>query len=137
MFGFVVYFCCMNANELRIGNWTFHSGLPKKINECGIMLCTRFPKRFAPIPLTEEWLLQFGYKCFNGRSLYSNGSDFHIDFNNGTGQLRDSISDDYNHVGITVKFAHQLQNLYFALTGTELELSTSHKPDSLLPQNQS
>ncbi len=68
-----------------------------------------------PIPLTEEWLLKFGFEKIQ----------FHIPDKYDNGKLR--IKKDergfwiiacYNFILITS--VHQLQNLYFALTGEEL-----------------
>lgn len=64
------------------------------------------------IPLTEEWLLKFGYKKA-GSNFWNLG---HIVW-----ECYDGIFIcDKNGIGI--KSVHQLQNLYFALTGMELTL---------------
>lgn len=63
------------------------------------------------IPLTEEWLLKFpeitvDYDTIDGRLVF----------------IR-STGPDINEIDIErVKYVHQLQNLYFALTGSELEI---------------
>lgn len=69
-----------------------------------------------PIPLTEELLLKCGFE--------EHDNVFHSElfiYNNGNLTI---IADDYNNVGKTIKvcYLHQLQNLYFALMGTELEI---------------
>ena len=121
----------IDVKELRIGNWicsdTSFFGETKKrewqVSLDDLQSISDFPQDYDPIPITEEWLLKFGYECFNGRSLYSKGDDdLHIDFEYGSAQFRDSTSDGYNHVGIAITYVHQLQNLYFALTGKELEI---------------
>lgn len=58
---------------------------------------------FAPIPLTEEWLLKFGFK-----------KSIHIDQWKKRGFGFIDVSNPQ------CAFVHQLQNLYFALTGEEL-----------------
>lgn len=106
----------MKANELRIGNFYDHNGVeavatPNTIEE--VWIAER--NWVKPIPLTEEWLLKFGFdKKFNkdkitiipkGRLGYENGRTY------------------FNSWVILEKqpdFVHQLQNLYFALTGEEL-----------------
>jgi hypothetical protein len=85
------------------------------------------PNDLIPIPLTEEWLLKFGFiKMYkadnkNGYGLYS-GEDIYpfiaielyhdgiIFINNGSRRIEH------------IKYVHQLQNLYFALTGEELNI---------------
>ncbi len=85
----------------------------------------------SPIPISEEWLLKFGFKKRESGVCDS----FYIGFNPVT---HDWLFDlvwlkkmmDYSYEGNPfyknghheVKYIHQLQNLYFALTQTELEL---------------
>lgn len=90
---------------------------------------------YQPIPLTEEWLLKFGFEFvfgINNRYLKDYGSFcFTIMIMNDDKSYRVSLS---NHkkkegeiipiVGLgIIKYVHQLQNLYFALTGEELKNS--------------
>ena len=67
---------------------------------------------FKPIPLTEEWLLKFGYDLITenhyavlGHLIWKVENRFYCDKN-----------------GMQLKYVHQLQNLYFALTNKELEI---------------
>lgn len=76
------------------------------------------------IPLTEEWLVKMGFE------KRVDGDDFNIwhwyelqilpDIAFVQGNLDVFILD---HDNIRVQFVHQLQNLYFALTGEELKLA--------------
>ena len=102
----------VRANELRIGNWveTFEGVIQiqngweiDEGNEC------------QPIPLTEEWLLKFGfeYSDLNGDSGLWKIPPFQI-----YGKYNQFIY-DYR---LDVNYVHQLQNLYFALTGEELTI---------------
>ena len=71
--------------------------------------------RYEPIPLTEEWLLKFGFKS----KSYGYGDSEWKQWNNGKITLngfRETLS------GVDCEYIHQLQNLYFALTGEELEI---------------
>lgn len=117
----------MRANELRIGNYAFN----KKLN--GIIHFKSFyglcniesrPDEFEPIPLTEEWLIGFGFKKPSeppeGYYLLVNGLTF-------AGLVIDNnVSLWLNYSGTSIvnniKYVHQLQNLYFALTGEELKI---------------
>jgi hypothetical protein len=100
----------MKPNELRIWNWveTFEGVIQiqngweiDEGNEC------------QPIPLTEEWLEKFGfeYSDLNGDSGLWKIPPFQI-----YGKYNQFIY-DYR---LDVNYVHQLQNLYFALTGQEL-----------------
>jgi len=123
----------MTANELRIGNWVYHE---PSVNETtnGEFIVSEinvFDKNsinglessdVKPIPLTEEWLLRFGFektKKLYVKYFFGDYIGVHVgDFSVGT----------YTHKGIahavqpSCMFVHQLQNLYFALTGEELTL---------------
>lgn len=120
----------MEAKELRIGNFVYYNGSHQEIGKVsGVIddLVTE-PKVFIgfridipyqlsslkPIPLTEEWLLNFKW---NGYKALHFNSNFEIDK-----QGRLYCNGDYK--GLNVIYVHQLQNLYFALTGMELVLMT-------------
>lgn len=82
--------------------------------------------RFEPIPLTEKWLVRMGFvKCNDTDSYYqikAIGSLLIIYVNHKFNTCEISISG----LGARVKYLkhiHQLQNLYFALTGSELTLN--------------
>ena len=75
--------------------------------------------QYEPIPLTEEWLEKFGFDIKDKDRL---------DWVKGAFNLERSNEDNnkfcfevYSHY-IPLDYVHQLQNLYFALTGEELKL---------------
>lgn len=71
--------------------------------------------KVKPIPLTEEWLLKFG---FDSLGTYGFGiGKFHVV--NRLGKWCFPI----NHELVYLKHVHQLQNLYFALAGEELQIT--------------
>jgi hypothetical protein len=76
-----------------------------------------------PILITEDWLLKFGFENKNGKNRFELEG-------NGAVLLSDNVCitiyDSYNEIDISVcliKYVHQLQNLYFALTGAELTVA--------------
>jgi hypothetical protein len=122
----------MNTNELRIGNLCQDkiSGALLKVtgtheNDISFYVIDRnlFPLQpgwqAEPIPLTEEWLLRFGFeKNDNNQFILMEGSVdilFNKDLN---GWTCDGINFSIN----MTEHVHQLQNLYFVLTGEELKL---------------
>jgi len=122
----------MNTNELMIGNLCQDkiSGALLKVtglkeNDISFYVIDRnlFPLQpgwqAEPIPLTEEWLLKFGFeKNDNNQFILMEGSVdilFNKDLN---GWTCDGINFSIN----MTEHVHQLQNLYFALTGEELKL---------------
>jgi len=113
----------MDAKELRIGNW-----VKNPVSEQEIIYMTADAVGFDPIreaprmahpfeyctaiPLTEEWLEKFEQlnewflelvQCQKGYQIHMKKNAFYI---------------------TKIYSVHQLQNLYFALTGKELELKT-------------
>ena len=129
----------IDSKELRIGNKILRMGnvvTVSTIDDCREEHYSSFlignyedlasysPKEYEPIPLTPEMLERCGFE-----EIYK--SDFTIRFDyklngkigagwnliNGHFHVR-YIGEKFTHV----KQLHQLQNLYFALTGEELEI---------------
>jgi len=120
----------MEASELRIGNWVAPTNdeakYPYKITAQELVYFEADSQRFKPIPLTEEWLVRFGFeKDDTGVDIFDQDyckwyqKEFPI-----IGVLCQSSDNlylfDENTDTLRISFVHQLQNLYFALTGTEL-----------------
>lgn len=116
----------MKPTDFRIGNLIEYDGRIFEIDT----IATEFPtlnttefgigvvswKSIKPIPLTEELLLKCGFeiskyfkKTFFSNCIYVYKQDSFFWYDT----LNDSIE---------IKFLHQLQNLYFILTGKELEI---------------
>ena len=114
----------MKVNELRIENLVYDAfnaeAIVCDITQTGINInhgySTISINELKPIPLTEEWLLKFGFEndnieWWNGIisiGIYKDGL-----FYCPTGQA-------YIRKGNEIQNVHTLQNLYFALTGEEL-----------------
>lgn len=137
----------INVKELRIGSYILADfgkvdGVKQievfQINESGVIYdehsnehCDVF---LQPIPLTEEWLLKFRFENMdkyintigqriNGkfglmRCDWSDGECSYNLFRTPNGDLT-----YFRHGDIPViEHVHQLQNLFFSLTGTELTI---------------
>ena len=107
----------MKVTELRINNWIQfrHTETPVRITLGDFVreYNDEHLEDYEPIPLTEEWLLKFGfeYSDLNGDSGLWKIPPFQI-----YGKYNQFLY-DYR---LDVNYVHQLQNLYFALTGEEL-----------------
>ena len=99
----------MKATELRIGNWVTENGRLIHIHD-GFGIDHAY--NFEPIPLTEEWLLRFWFE--------QKTSSFVIYPVSIKRQTKNAFF--YSPTSLHLKYVHQLQNLYFALTGEELEI---------------
>ena len=72
---------------------------------------------YKPIQLTEEWLIKFGFHKY-ADEYWSNGNiQIPLMDKIGGGEL---LLSPYKNYALEIKHVHQLQNLYFALTGEEL-----------------
>jgi len=125
----------INANELRIGNMVLDDEdmvvkiealKSKKYNDWngGDDYETIFEKNGESgwaslvfgIPLNEDWLLKFGFEQDEYKAYWYKQDLFYIRIEEG------KLIYDHPFHPVDLQFVHQLQNLYFALTGTELEL---------------
>lgn len=120
----------MKANELRIGNYVFDINgnvtHVESVISYGINLRAGdgngiYPddeiEFLKPIPLSEEWLDHLkDVEVNNSGTICSRGSSIFIGNGNAT---YDSM------FKIDIQYVHELQNLYFCLTGEELPLTTN------------
>ena len=123
----------MDAKELRIGNLVSRLDLgdhslrvesvlelrKDKVLTTGPISVICLYSETKPIPLTEEWLLKFGFERIDGMWTISNFNGYLTKYLllNGENGYKYFVS----HCGmLNVRFVHQLQNLYFDLTGEEL-----------------
>ncbi len=129
----------IKANELRIGNWVSHENKNGKFNFTIKELLSKginieynngcwliFYEEVNPIPLTPEILKKMGFKIIpkdrlavyklEGLSLMPSG-----DYDDGRFH---AVGCSLDNTKVLYIFSlHQLQNLYFALTGEELQIN--------------
>jgi hypothetical protein len=126
----------IKVEELRIGNWIYNTkGKPSKINEIkrhpsgerdfahivtlqGLGSFGGYVEDLQPIPLTPEIL----EKCGLERDTVTKTEVYRFP----KLSLMRGLDNEYRFFDIKsapIKYLHQLQNLYFALTGTELQIS--------------
>jgi len=113
----------MKPNELRIGNiikhkYSLQPFIVKKIQLTGVStgLVNAIYKDLLPINLTEQWLKDFGFNKieYDGEYVWES-SILGVDLNvTDAGLIFDNWKSN------PINYVHQLQNLYFALTGKEL-----------------
>lgn len=131
----------INANELRIGNVvsdinasiSYYAKVKRlEANRCYYGAFHSQYNDLTPIPITKEWLLAFG--------LFETHSYYIIELTDNRYDKKDFFTvrvqgDKYEaflrnwdlaklFLLCEIKYIHQLQNLYFALTQTELELKS-------------
>ena len=136
----------MEAKELRIGNWIYDSDeahhyfqveeIRKEKGFNGLTVVYRNGSfRVAepePIQLTEEILLKCGFEKLKGKNNENTFMNADLNFGNPVLKLTDytmlCTNGGYEYLfldgfRLPCKYLHQLQNLYFALTGQELTIN--------------
>lgn len=134
----------LRIEEIRIGNYlqlgkseamALRIEFDRKVK--GVINGTHI-KYFSGIPLTEEWLKRFGFvkedrhyskvmyddkymAVYYPKEEFKDEYEYEIQL---YGDYSSQITVDVFYVrNIAAQYVHQLQNLYFALTGEELALS--------------
>ena len=131
----------MKAEELRIGNW-YNSvkwqrpvilditDIAELYHRCdGAYDNIPVDEMIEPIPLTEEWLLKFWFSCYKknryGQDVYYDPYFRFMIIKDGNNWMFFAFNelDGGEWFLRNLEYVHQLQNLYFALTNTELEIN--------------
>ena len=111
----------INAKELRLGNWVnaFKTTYIIDSNDFQYVDSDTYLMPYDPIPLTEDILLKCGFvkSIYTNRDVYSYENFIVSIFKN-----RIEFGINSKRQLVTIKHLHQLQNLYFALTGEELKV---------------
>lgn len=129
----------MKTKELRVGNWVktcvphMNVMIPTLITQVqGIVLGGRvqfcheynfdgfemFPQYITGVPLTPEILEKAGFTLFPWGWVKKASNGFGIRLN-----VQSFSYDVSGNSPVKIEHLHQLQNLYFALTGEELEIN--------------
>ena len=114
----------MKANELRLGNYILDvfdlkNTVIRKIDLEDLSMFINYsnhPLPFRPIPLTEEILLKCGFEKLGKYTFVCDTALMQLEIDVINNKLLHSI------LAIEIKYLHQLQNLYFALTNQELNI---------------
>ena len=117
----------MKATELRIGNYV-NSRRYNTVKVDAIMFDVLFMEGIdepeslidiSPIPLTEEWLVKLGFESEGNMWYTTNNISYNTEDNRVVREQPGILGTIYNAI-TRVSYVHQLQNLYFVLTGKEL-----------------
>jgi hypothetical protein len=114
----------MKANELRIGNYYNQFGNIYQVSCNTLVELEQAPIDqlwCKPIPLTEEWFLKFGWELDHESNDLKSFINYKLDldainFSPSRNEFYYNCWEDSK----CPKYVHQLQNLYFALTGEEI-----------------
>jgi hypothetical protein len=126
----------MNKENFRLGNYVALFGVEILVKNTDFVQAT-FELGAVPIQLDEEWMWNLGFekkkhfkKLQNGMSKYDWFRDsqqlFSIEKHH-SGEFNEGEvfypTFRFNNSFIPLQYVHQLQNLYFALTGEDLTLN--------------
>ncbi len=110
----------IKSTDLRIGNLVYDNQKVYQIYSGSEIGNKHNDSHFQPIPLTEEWLVKFG--GVKGQYVWRL-NDMCLDQMQRSKEYFLSINEGEYIEGIPIKYVHSLQNLYFALTGEELNFA--------------
>lgn len=92
------------------------------------------------IPLTDQWLDKFGFKhgighliLIDGEMFKMGGVTLEVSFNDtnrwyiGCRNFNEGVPDDLVFMRNDLAYVHQLQNIYYAMSGKELKLINNDK----------
>lgn len=116
----------LNAKDFRLGNKLYYSKKIVDVNVNALIALNstlRFGEGFnlyQPIPLTEEILLKCGFI-----KEKEENKQFYQCYNKGNFQIHEDKGNFYYTAQwwVKLKHLHSIQNLFFALTGEELEIN--------------
>ena len=120
----------MDVRELRLGNYVDNNVEIFKLEAKDLIFLLAFDnEHYAnPIPLTEEWLLKFGFEkeidCGSEYWTIQIGNNLHltISLEDNTAGIDLNWKSQGSLIWMMVKHIHTLQNVYYSLTGEELEV---------------
>jgi len=118
----------VKANVLRIGNLVMGNE-PFEIDLYCLNMLNIYPDKYMPIQLNDEWFKKFGAKLDNNGNWWFDLIECYLEFNKSLnfyyptyGQAPEFSHMEENRIGLRcIQYVHELQNLYFTLTGTELK----------------
>lgn len=122
----------MKKSELRIGNNAYlklETSQDTLVTICAtdLMMLEEGKRHLLPIPITSEWLERFGFYCLSVGVFerITRSMDMRFRILKVSGNL--FIIGNYESSARPIQYVHQLQNLYFALTGEELNQHPDNK----------
>lgn len=120
----------MNAKELRIGNYVYRQSSKLMVDRTDIyqieVVTRQTESKYDPIMLTEKWLYKFGASShFTSDPQERQASKAFMLENVKIHMCNEDVQEFMfeSFELFEIKTVHQLQNLYFALTGKELTLN--------------
>lgn len=132
----------IKASELRIGNWVNLRGDNMQVDGGDIydLQDSENLDDWNPVPITPEILEQCGFERNGERYKIFCTENHWLELHLKTGLasfcfgFSKNKKDDSVLIGNRFEFIHQLQNLYFALTGEELQVNIHDSHSAKIPE---
>ena len=115
----------MKANELRLGNYVYTETMEEPFELTEITDVEDQSHRYhKSIKLTEKWFKYFNFRISKNYCSIDLDSELRLLIVKKTGSmiLQNYFSGDEVSLPTALESVHQLQNLYFTLTGEELKI---------------
>lgn len=129
----------MTPNQVRVGNWVNNNEENYQITSATIAQLERGDSIANPILLTEEWLIRFGFEKEDKKPSSNHSNYFSINimdykysfayadfredwgfYHSYTDAIKEEDNNRFDFISSGIKYVHQLQNLFYALSGNEL-----------------
>lgn len=113
----------VTEKDLRIGNLVF---LPSGITYAVDIVYKNYAmlKHWRSIPITEKWLLELGYFIIETNDGVEGFKENHRYSVKELIGKEDWLYCDGEQVLTNIKYIHQLQNIYYSLTGLDLQVKS-------------
>lgn len=116
----------IDRKQLRIGNLVLSNGTTSIVDRIDQT------KQADPMPITEEFLQRFGFKMDDNYNYWTSIVTHYLELIRVRGdyypiyaEIGELSHQEEQRVSLrSIRYIHELQNLYFTLTGQELELKT-------------
>ncbi len=124
----------IQINELRIGNFIQEGKIEQIDNSIDEVYYSgdgyyqsNYCCNLNPILITEDWLIKLGFTCDWSKTFTKqiDKNTFELRFDKTDKIIVLDIGINYEETSLEfkhIKYIHQLQNLYFILVGSELQL---------------
>lgn len=108
----------MDKRELRIGNYVNIFDVKTKLELFDFSFESDF---IFPIEITDKNLLELGFEKINNDYYQTRNLELKLHWTVNKNKMIPEFQEKRLVTGYDFKYVHQLQNLYYSLTNTELE----------------
>lgn len=116
----------IDVRSIRIGSiiekeWIDESRSTETLDTEELSFALESPHLYHPIPLSESLLIDSGFEWDGSQIEHWKNGNIYLYWHAENKTLSANLG-HIEHIDVTISYVHQLQNLYFTLTGKELPI---------------